>query len=62
MESEKKLQPCPFCGSEDIEKRNHFITCAVCEADGPVKGNKQDAINAWNSRVTISYEKPEEEE
>lgn len=52
MESEKELQPCPFCGSEDLENDTYFITCVTCEADGPIKGNEPEAIAAWNRRAT----------
>ena len=51
MESEKELQPCPFCGSADLIKKWHFVTCKRCGMDGPIKGNEQEAIKAWNGRT-----------
>ena len=57
MESEKKLQPCPFCGSADLIKKWYFVTCKRCQTDGPIKGDEQEAVDAWNRRVTTPGER-----
>jgi Lar family restriction alleviation protein len=51
------LQPCPFCGSKDVEL-SHTATnwpavgCNECGALGPCTDLHSDkAIEAWNTRV-----------
>jgi len=50
------LKPCPFCGSKDDmlindEDYEVFVFCWSCEARGPNKSTKTDAIKAWNRRA-----------
>ena len=44
-----KLKPCPFCGSDNLEEHNFYITCLDCQADGPFAYDTT-AIEAWNTR------------
>jgi Lar family restriction alleviation protein len=58
------LDPCPFCGSNEVEPywvdpsddpddafANLWGTsCSACEAEGPRAGTELDAIAAWNRR------------
>lgn len=49
----KKLKPCPFCGSNDLDierKCLFFVTCYKCDCEGPAKKDKEEAIDAWNKR------------
>ena len=53
---DKKLKPCPFCGSKDDllindEDYEVFVFCWSCEARGPEMFSKNDAIEAWNRRA-----------
>ncbi|QCJ70466.1 hypothetical protein C9446_11760 [Providencia heimbachae] len=52
-----EIQPCPFCGSENITLESHsyrtwfYIQCHSCGAKGPEVNDKQTAITAWNKGV-----------
>ena len=49
----EKLKPCPFCGGEaKINKREYSIECTRCSAYMGYFYTKQEAIEAWNRRVT----------
>ena len=54
-----KLRACPFCGSKEhihIDKYNNdgywwtYVECEECQANGPVRKQKRDAVIAWNER------------
>ena len=55
----EKLKPCPFCGGEDIFPRwiiaSDLYHCMCdnvkCQARGPKRLTKEEAIEAWNRRV-----------
>ena len=54
----EKLEPCPFCGSEDTEIRKQYdserlsyVFCSYCEARGSVCIDEKTAIAVWNYRV-----------
>ncbi|MGO2304348.1 MAG: Lar family restriction alleviation protein [Providencia sp.] len=53
-----EIQPCPFCGSENITLESHsyrtwfYIQCHSCGEKGPEVNDKQTAITAWNKGVT----------
>lgn len=51
-----ELQPCPFCGSNDIEVKQYyndgwywFVTCKNCKAE-KIHQFKGVAIQEWNTR------------
>lgn len=47
------LQPCPFCGSNDIYHDafgSAFGCCAKCDASGPI-GRDGEWVESWNTRV-----------
>lgn len=52
-----KLRKCPFCGGEaeiyvsDVTDRA-VVYCADCDAQIGIKQNEQEAIEAWNKRVS----------
>lgn len=52
-----KLKPCPFCGGEaevwvsDVTDRA-IVYCTVCDAQIRIRQNEQEAIEAWNHRVS----------
>jgi Lar family restriction alleviation protein len=57
---DEPLKPCPFCGGVQvaINKPNlrspwQWMECEAekCLAEGPVKNNEMDAVNAWNRRA-----------
>ena len=52
-----ELKPCPFCGGEaevwvsNITDRA-IVYCTVCDAQIRIRQNEQEAIEAWNKRVS----------
>ena len=52
----KVLLSCPFCDDEEIKSFHppqtnwYYRVQCKCTACGPVKDNKEEAINAWNKR------------
>ena len=54
---EIKLKPCPFCGGEaeifvsDVTDRA-VVYCKGCDAQIQIKPNEEEAIEAWNERVS----------
>ena len=55
-----KMKPCPFCGGKAIihdfkpfrEKRLWYISCHDCEIEQINYLSEQEAIEAWNRRVS----------
>lgn len=54
---ERRLKPCPFCGStrvrvmySDINKA-HVVYCTNCKASTNIAVREEDAIYLWNKRV-----------
>ena len=50
----QKLKPCPFCGMDAGEVFNmgdFYVSCCECEAQGPCRETKAEAIDAWNRRA-----------
>ena len=51
---EKKLESCPFCGSEcfnyDYGEEGWYVECNGCYARGPSKPTIEEAEAAWNRR------------
>lgn len=56
------MDPCPFCGSSDLEDCYVYIKCNSCLAEGPATNQKRNddhadfrdreiAIKKWNKRV-----------
>ena len=49
--------PCPFCGrvwasvSQTKETKAWFVFCNSCLANGPILGDIDEAIYAWNKRA-----------
>lgn len=60
-DDEKRLLPCPFCGSSDVrlfrgmtvptqrDIGHRFATCRSCHVSGPYS-HFEDAITHWNTR------------
>lgn len=51
------LEPCPFCGSYDVEINEGahlgdscWVNCDQCETEGPPSKKLDSAIAAWNTR------------
>ena len=55
--TDTKLKPCPFCGSEATLislSLSHFIACInseECGSSGGLKNSPEKAIAAWNNRA-----------
>jgi len=51
-----ELKRCPFCGGREVRvgyEYNEFISVScICDASGPRFKDRDDAINAWNTRYT----------
>ena len=49
------LKPCPFCGRVNMQqvkcsrRWGYFVSC-FCNAVGPSRRTKNEAITAWNTR------------
>lgn len=49
-------KPCPFCGSANVQVVDGFgrparwVLCRECEALGPKRDTRREAIEAWNER------------
>jgi Lar family restriction alleviation protein len=56
--------PCPFCGrvwasvSQTKETKAWFVFCNSCLANGPILGDIDEAIYAWNKRANPALEHP----
>jgi len=61
-----ELKPCPFCGSEKVfindEVLGFLVECKECCTEGPYSHEKQEAIDRWNQRATLSKVGPTEKE
>lgn len=52
--AEHMLFPCPFCGggaSAGGGMGGHWCFCTVCGAAGMMRGTRQGALDAWNTRT-----------
>jgi restriction alleviation protein Lar len=65
----EKPNPCPFCGSSDVEVAGNgglvWVRCLNCEAEGPIaygddtgKSPAREAIELW-ARATRSPTNPD---
>ncbi|ATJ90409.1 hypothetical protein HK16_04020 [Acetobacter senegalensis] len=57
-----ELKSCPFCGDQNklvatctdevtALVLNNWVSCENCDAEGPIKKSRADAIAAWNTRA-----------
>lgn len=50
----RELLPCPFCGSKHIVFHDEdgivALACYDCGAEGPVRGDRLNAIAIWQKR------------
>jgi Lar family restriction alleviation protein len=57
MESSEseRLEPCPFCGSEDVKVVTQngvdAVECGDCCIEGPPGESYQEAVTLWNTRA-----------
>ena len=58
---QSELEPCPFCGSADLDLSNGYdedanwvVICRECKASGTFCAEKARAISRWNSRAVAS--------
>ena len=63
--SEPKLEPCPFCGSNDVnlwEFITSTVDCHKCNAHGPRAATRREAVTKWNnvSRKVFKEKRNEE--
>ena len=59
-----EMKPCPFCGSKSVRLaentlEGHFIGysvhCNGCGVENRYTKDKEEAVNAWNTRYLIEY-------
>jgi len=48
MSDEIELEPCPFCGSDNVSVWDEYVECMNCGANGPSCSNP---IALWNERA-----------
>jgi len=54
---------CPFCAGDRVEAvfndydHRYFVYCDDCQAGGPARDDKQDAIDAWNFASSATWPK-----
>jgi len=62
MSNETKMEPCPFCGGEDISKSNlggcWEMACKKCWAKTGLQNELGEAIAAWNRRAPLAPSTP----
>lgn len=62
VKMEKKLNPCPFCGSKDVDCISHpygfhgndtefYCHCRNCNLDSPEFKTEDEAIQYWNNGI-----------
>lgn len=52
-EQRSEIAPCPFCGGaakHTFGMNEHWVSCTVCGASGPMSDTKQKALDVWNTR------------
>lgn len=61
MQSELRPASCPFCGSNntraEVMSHGWAVYFNECEAEGPPRERRTDAIAAWNRRAPEGEEK-----
>lgn len=59
-EDDMELEPCPFCGSTDVDIRQifgkWFAHCVICCTESGAFGSHEEAFDAWNRRVVDNDE------
>ena len=50
-----KKQPCPFCGSNEIDVQLPSVSCRRCGATGPDASEEDEACQKWNTPVWECY-------
>lgn len=54
-----KLKPCPFCDGKAIIDSfvgvGWIVICNKCDASTGYKETEQEAIDAWNSRIELTF-------
>lgn len=67
MSNERKLLPCPFCGTKRVLLRNAddtfwFVECRACQLEFTVKrsvrkgvpqSNEKEVVETWNRRAEL---------
>lgn len=52
---ESELNPCPFCGSENLQVASAMgewrVSCVECDASVAMKPTREKAVAAWNQRT-----------
>ncbi|MEE0145942.1 MAG: Lar family restriction alleviation protein [Senegalimassilia anaerobia] len=55
MREEIKLEPCPFCGSEDVTCERfedvYYVECLSCGAKVESYNGAEAAVACWNARA-----------
>ena len=50
-----KKQPCPFCGSNEIDTQLHSVSCWRCGATGPDSSEEEEAYQKWDTPLWKCY-------
>lgn len=53
----EKLEPCPFCSGEAVDRpvspQFWTVSCTQCQTEGPPFPSQSEAITAWNTRPAL---------
>lgn len=57
MDDQNINEPCPFCGSTDLDVVSvimvdaYRVRCGSCIAEGPAADTPREAVEKWNART-----------
>jgi Lar family restriction alleviation protein len=56
-----RVEPCPFCGTTDLDMETHrgyHVLCQACVTVGPLGCTEDEALCRWNARPPVEVRPP----